>query len=84
MKADLVVGADGAYSTMRKEVMRRTRMNYSQEYIEHGYMELTIPATKNGDYAMDPNHLHIWPRKTFMLIALPNLVFLDKFQMIDS
>ena len=26
----------------------------------------------HGKYAMEPNHLHIWPRSTFMLIALPN------------
>jgi kynurenine 3-monooxygenase len=52
--------------------MRKTRMNYSQEYINHGYVELCIPPNSSGDYAMDPNHLHIWPRHTFMMIALPN------------
>ncbi|KAJ1970506.1 kynurenine 3-monooxygenase, mitochondrial precursor [Dimargaris xerosporica] len=73
---DLIVGADGAYSTCRRQLMRRTRMNYSQTYITHDYCELTIPARQNGrgeqEYAMDPNHLHIWPRHTFMMIALPN------------
>lgn len=53
-------------------------MNYSQEYIAHKYCELTIPAiVKEGgetEFAMDPNHLHIWPKLTFMLIALPNQV----------
>ncbi|XP_015275237.1 PREDICTED: kynurenine 3-monooxygenase, partial [Gekko japonicus] len=69
---DLIVGCDGAFSTVRKQFMRQTRFNYSQEYIPHGYMELTIPP-KNGDFAMKPNFLHIWPRNTFMMIALPNL-----------
>ncbi|KAJ6665370.1 hypothetical protein lerEdw1_004419 [Lerista edwardsae] len=68
----LIVGCDGAFSTVRKQYMRQTRFNYSQEYIPHGYMELTIPP-KNGDFAMEPNYLHIWPRNTFMMIALPNL-----------
>lgn len=25
-------------------------------------------------FAMEPNYLHIWPRNTFMMIALPNMV----------
>ncbi|KAJ2722313.1 kynurenine 3-monooxygenase, mitochondrial precursor [Coemansia sp. Benny D115] len=70
--ADLIVGADGAYSRVRQRMMARMRMNYAQTYIEHGYCEFSM-APVNGDYAMDPNHLHIWPRGSFMLIALPNL-----------
>jgi len=48
---------------------RQSGLNCSQKYILHGYKELTIPVT--GDYALDKNHLHIWPRHEFMLI-LPN------------
>ncbi|KAJ1725277.1 kynurenine 3-monooxygenase, mitochondrial precursor [Coemansia erecta] len=70
--ADLMVGADGAYSKVRQRMMARVKMNYSQKYIEHGYCEFSMPAL-NGAYAMDPNHLHIWPRGSFMLIALPNM-----------
>uniref|UniRef100_A0A8D0HGR4 L-amino-acid oxidase n=1 Tax=Sphenodon punctatus TaxID=8508 RepID=A0A8D0HGR4_SPHPU len=69
---DLIVGCDGAFSTVRKQFMRQTRFNYSQMYIPHGYMELTI-LPKNGNFAMEPNYLHIWPRNTFMMIALPNM-----------
>ncbi|ORY03882.1 FAD/NAD(P)-binding domain-containing protein [Basidiobolus meristosporus CBS 931.73] len=73
---DFIVGADGAYSTVRKQLMRKVRMNYNQEYIEHEYCELTIPPTVDADgelsFAMDPNHLHIWPKHSFMMIALPN------------
>lgn len=69
---DLVVGADGAYSSVRRELMKKTRFNYQQDYIDCGYMELTIPATDNGEYAMHSNSLHIWPRKSHMMIALPN------------
>ncbi|XP_004711821.1 kynurenine 3-monooxygenase [Echinops telfairi] len=69
---DLIVGCDGAYSTVRSHLMKTPRFDYSQQYIPHGYMELTIPP-KNGDHAMEPNYLHIWPRNTFMMIALPNM-----------
>nr|KAF6276406.1 kynurenine 3-monooxygenase [Pipistrellus kuhlii] len=68
---DLIVGCDGAYSTVRSFLMKKPRFDYSQQYIPHGYMELTIPP-RDGDFAMEPNYLHIWPRNTFMMIALPN------------
>lgn len=79
VESDLIIGADGVHSVMRKELMRRKRINFSQEYISHGYMELTIDGNTIGndlsttEYAMSPNHLHIWPRHSFMMIALPNL-----------
>uniref|UniRef100_A0A4W6D2C2 Kynurenine 3-monooxygenase n=1 Tax=Lates calcarifer TaxID=8187 RepID=A0A4W6D2C2_LATCA len=72
VEADLIVGCDGAFSAIRKQFLRRSRFNYSQTYIPHGYMELTMPPI-NGEFAMKPNYLHIWPRNTFMMIALPNL-----------
>lgn len=74
IEADLIVGCDGAFSAIRKQFLRRSRFNYSQTYIPHGYMELTMPP-KDGSFAMKPNYLHIWPRNTFMMIALPNLDF---------
>lgn len=48
---DLIVGCDGAFSTVRKQFMRQTRFNYSHEYIPHGYMELSIPP-KDGDVSV--------------------------------
>jgi kynurenine 3-monooxygenase len=48
------------------------RFDYEQRYIQHGYKELTIPAGKNGSFQLEKNSLHIWPRESFMLIALPN------------
>ena len=55
-------------------------MDYQQKYIPDEYLELRIPAGLGGDgirvFKMDPGHLHIWPRHSFMLIALPNKVSL--------
>lgn len=73
IQSDLVLGCDGAFSNVRKALMRKTRFNFSQEYIPHAYLELCIPPAQNdGEFAMPPNYLHIWPRGNFMMIALPN------------
>jgi kynurenine 3-monooxygenase len=74
VNADRIFSTDGAYSAGRLQFQLTTDMfNYSQTYLEHGYKELTIPPTASGEYAMDPSALHIWPRNSFMLIALPNM-----------
>lgn len=72
ISSEVIIGADGAYSSLRNAMLKQVRFNYKQEYISHGYKELSIPATESGEFAMDPNALHIWPRGSFMLIALPN------------
>ena len=73
--ADFVFGCDGAFSTVRRQMMRWGRINYQQEFIDHGYKELTMPPNASGDFSMAPNFLHIWPREDFMMIALPNKDF---------
>ncbi|MHC4384248.1 MAG: FAD-dependent oxidoreductase [Planctomycetota bacterium] len=72
VKTDAVIGCDGAFSVVRGQMQREDRFNYSQTYLEHGYKELTIPPTEGGEFAMEPNALHIWPRGGYMMIALPN------------
>ena len=70
--ADLIIGADGAFSALRWKLQKRQRFDFAQTYIEHGYKELTIPPAEDGGFRLDPEALHIWPREDFMLIALPN------------
>lgn len=70
--SDAVIAADGAFSAVRKSMQTTERFNYSQEFISYGYKELSIPAGKDGKHQIEKNALHIWPRKNFMLIALPN------------
>ncbi|KAK7014931.1 kynurenine 3-monooxygenase [Favolaschia claudopus] len=52
------------------------RMDFQQEYLRDEYVEFRMPAGRdsNGDpvFVLDPDHLHIWPRHSFMFIALPN------------
>lgn len=71
---NLLFGSDGAFSAARlQHQLKHEKFDYHQYYIDCGYKELTIPPNANGDFAMEVNALHIWPRKDYMLIALPNL-----------
>lgn len=69
---DYIIGADGAFSAVRGSFQFTDRFDYEQDYINHGYKELHIPPGANGSFQLDKNHLHIWPRESFMMIALPN------------
>jgi kynurenine 3-monooxygenase len=74
VETDILIAADGAFSAVRTEMQKVDRFEYSQSYLEHGYKELVIPAADlRGTFQLDKNALHIWPRSSFMLIALPNL-----------
>ncbi len=69
----VVIGTDGATSAVRNEMLKLPRFNFSQRYLDYGYKELTIPAGADGRHLFETHALHIWPRGTFMLIALPNI-----------
>jgi kynurenine 3-monooxygenase len=68
-----VIGTDGAASTMRTALLSVGRFNFSQDYLAHGYKELTISPGPDGALQLNKHALHIWPRGTYMFIALPNL-----------
>jgi kynurenine 3-monooxygenase len=70
--ASIVLASDGSYSAARRAVTFRPDFSFSQDYLEAGYKELTIPA-RDREFALDPDALHIWPRGSAMMIALPNL-----------
>lgn len=73
--ADVIFGTDGAGSVLRKSyyLEKKFLFSFSQNYLTHGYKELSILPTEAGDFKTYKNALHIWPRGNFMLIALPNL-----------
>jgi kynurenine 3-monooxygenase len=72
-RGDGVIGVDGAFSAVRKSMQNAiARFQYDENYLAHGYKELTIPPGPDGSWRMEKNALHIWPRKSFMMIALPN------------
>lgn len=72
-EGDAVLGVDGAYSAVRNAMQRKLpEFRENESYLEHGYKELTIPPSPEGSWQLEKNALHIWPRRDFMMIALPN------------
>ena len=73
VKGDTLIATDGAGSVVRNAMFSGIpRFNFSQQFLEHGYKELQIPASENGNFLLEKNALHIWARGSFMMIALPN------------
>src|SRR5882724_5689239 len=73
VRTDAVIGVDGAFSTVRQSMQKKLeKFEYDESYLPHGYKELTIPPGPDGLWQMERETLHIWPRKSFMMIALPN------------
>lgn len=83
--ADILIGCDGANSVVRHEMTRNgARLNVSQEFIAHGYVELHMPPAETGEHvllralsnpaipASQVHGLHVWPRGDFMLLSQPN------------
>jgi kynurenine 3-monooxygenase len=70
---DVIVGADGAFSVVRKHMQRDERADYSQEFLEWGWRELHIPAGADGRHRMADDVFHLWPRGETMMFAHPNL-----------
>jgi len=73
VETNVTIGCDGSASAVRGEMLKLSRFNFSQQYLNYGYKELTIPAGPGGKHALETNALHIWPRGNYMLIALPNI-----------
>lgn len=73
VSGDTIVGVDGAFSAVRQSMQKQLpNFQYDENYLAHGYKELTIPPAPDGSWRMEKNALHIWPRRSFMMIALPN------------
>src|SRR3954469_18316114 len=73
LSGDSIIGVDGAFSAVRQSMQKQLpKFHYDESYLAHGYKELTIPPAADGSWRMEKNALHIWPRKRFMMIALPN------------
>ncbi|CBX95171.1 similar to kynurenine 3-monooxygenase [Plenodomus lingam JN3] len=90
---DLMIGADGAHSAVRYQLMKFVPMSFEQEYIDKLWCQFHVPPSSTGDFRIPPNYLHIWPQDESMFIALPNLdktftatLFLtrDGFEQLDA
>jgi kynurenine 3-monooxygenase len=72
LEFSVLIGADGAGSAVRAAMEAEQPLGQRTDFLDHGYKELTIPAKADGSPALDVEALHIWPRGSYMLIALPN------------
>jgi len=57
---------------LRRAMDAEQPLGVSEELLDHAYLELTVPPAEDGEFALAPDALHIWPRGGFMMIALPN------------
>jgi kynurenine 3-monooxygenase len=73
VESTVVIGCDGSASAIRGEMLKLNRFNFSQQYLDYAYKELTISSGRDGKHVLETNALHIWPRGNYMLIALPNV-----------
>ena len=73
VEADVIFGTDGAGSVVRQSMMKLKGYEENAEFLEYSYKELSIPSSASGNFLIEKEALHIWPRGAFMLIALPNL-----------
>ncbi len=73
VKGNLIIGGDGAYSSVRSVLQKTSMFNYSQHYIDYGYKELSISSGRNNAYLLDKHGFHIWARGSYMLVASPDL-----------
>jgi kynurenine 3-monooxygenase len=71
VRSEATIATDGAGSILRSSLARAGLAVVAERPLEHDYKELQIPA-REGQYALDPQALHVWPRHGYMLIALPN------------
>lgn len=69
---NVLIGADGAGSGVRTALKQQKHLTERFESLGHSYKELEIPPSADGQFRIEPNALHIWPRGGYMCIALPN------------
>jgi kynurenine 3-monooxygenase len=73
LEADFVVGADGVFSVVRREMQRGERADFDQRFLEWGYKEITIPAAPDGSARTRLEALHVWPgEQCGLIVAHPN------------
>ena len=72
IQADVIIGADGAFSVVRQQIYRGERANYSQEFLHWGYKELTLPAGPDNTSLIEHQALHVWPREQGLIVSHAN------------
>ena len=50
VKSDLLIGSDGAFSAVRKDMVKKHMHDYQYTELDHDYKELLITSVENGSY----------------------------------
>lgn len=79
VRADRVIGADGANSKIRNAMQAVPGFRQKQEFFEQAYKEISVPPSPSGGWALPADAIHIWPRRHYMLIGFPNRDFTFTF-----
>lgn len=66
----ILIGADGAASDVREILSNRKLIKATRDFLPYGYKELSLG--KDHPDRLVREHLHLWPRDSFMLLGNPN------------
>ncbi|HEV7519113.1 MAG TPA: NAD(P)/FAD-dependent oxidoreductase [Thermoanaerobaculia bacterium] len=72
-EADVLIGADGAFSIIRQQMQRGERADYRQDFLPWGYKEISLVPPAARPTALEKHALHVWPCGDHMMFALPNV-----------
>lgn len=72
LTADIIIGADGAFSKTRQLMLNTHAVSYQQKFFDWKYKELFLTATEAENLQISAHHLHVWPRANNLLVAIPN------------
>ncbi|KAL8706376.1 MAG: hypothetical protein Q9201_000584 [Fulgogasparrea decipioides] len=70
---DFIIGADGAHSLLRQQIMRQSNMDYQQSYTDALWCDFYMPPDSDGHHRLDPAYLHLWPHKECVFIVSPDV-----------
>jgi kynurenine 3-monooxygenase len=73
VESSTIIAADGVFSAIRQAMLTLGHFNLSRQDLDYGYKELTIAGGPDAKRVLEKHALHIWPRGSHMLIALPNI-----------
>ncbi|MEM9920677.1 MAG: NAD(P)/FAD-dependent oxidoreductase [Bacteroidota bacterium] len=68
-----VLGTDGANSNLRSLLCERDILDYQRTKMNHFFKEMAIPPTDEGEFALNPEYVHIWSTPDAVFVALPNI-----------
>ena len=66
-----VIGSDGIFSHVRAQLEQHRHVDGQLIETGYGYRELNIPPCDNGSHKLEKHHVHVWPRQSHVLVALP-------------